>query len=254
MNEPAAAAATVIEAAPAKINLTLRVTGRRADGYHLLDSLVAFTDIGDTVTLTRADRPGVRLVVDGPLSDGIPTGPDNLVVRAAVAYLTAARRSVDVDGIALGLTKRLPAAAGIGGGSSDAAASLRGMRRLIGDEALDPVPFTALAADLGADVPVCLTPRTWRMQGVGGVLAPGPILTGIAVVLVNPRVPVATPAVFKARSGPFSPPFDVPAGALTPHSLADLIRHGGNDLLAPAIDVAPVIAEVLALQIGRAHV
>lgn len=247
MGEHGTASAPVTEAAPAKINLTLRVTGRRADGYHRLDSLVAFTDIGDTVTLTRTDRPGVRLAVDGPLARGIPTGPDNLVVRAAEVFRTAARQPLGVD---LALIKRLPAAAGIGGGSSDAAATLRGMQRLFGDGRPDPGALTALAAGLGADVPVCLSPRTWCMRGIGEVLVPGPILTGTAIVLVNPRVPVATPAVFKARSAPFSQAFDLPAGPLPPHALADLIRKGGNDLQTPAVAVAPVVAEVLAILNG----
>src|SRR6056297_1924786 len=150
-----AADAGVEEPAPAKINLALHVTGQRADGYHLLDSLVAFADAGDRVTV----RPAARtfLHVTGPMADGVPAGAENAVLRAAALI-----------GVGAGITldKHLPAAAGIGGGSSDAAATLRALARLAGIA----VPGDVLP--LGADVPVCLLARVARMRGIGEVVEP----------------------------------------------------------------------------------
>lgn len=244
MHDVTPAPTTRVETAPAKINLTLRVVGRRPDGYHLLDSLVAFADIGDTMTVTPADQQhGIRLTVDGPLSAGVPTDQSNLVVGAAERYLTATGIETGLD---IRLTKRLPAAAGIGGGSSDAAAMMRALTALFPAKRLSDSATIRLAGLVGADVPVCLTPRSWRMQGIGEGLTPGPCVTGTPIVMVNPRVPVATRSVFKARSAAFSPTLDLPQGPLSPEAVAHLIAVGGNDLQSPAIRVAPVIDQVLA--------
>jgi len=174
-----AADAGVHEAAPAKINLALHVIGQRPDGYHLLDSLVAFADAGDRVTVRPAAR--TRLRVTGPMAAGVPKDMGNSVLRAAALI-----------GVTAGITldKHLPAAAGIGGGSSDAAACLRALARLAGVA----VPEGVLA--LGADVPVCLLARAARMRGIGEEVEPVEGLPPLDAVLVNPRVPVATPGVF----------------------------------------------------------
>lgn len=221
------------EAAPAKLNLCLHVTGRRADGYHLLDSLVVFADVADHVSATQGQ--GLSLTVSGPEAAGLSDEPDNLTLRAA--------RAMGVTDAALVLEKRLPVASGIGGGSADAAATLRALTRLTGK----PLPSKVEVLRLGADVPVCLAGRPTRMSGIGEVLAPLPPLPPLWCVLVNPRVAVPTPQVFAALSSRENPPLsDFPPAAL--HSskafaawLADKTR---NDLVAPARSVAPVLTAV----------
>ncbi|AVO38302.1 4-(cytidine 5'-diphospho)-2-C-methyl-D-erythritol kinase [Pukyongiella litopenaei] len=216
------------EFAPAKINLTLHVTGRRADGYHLLDSLVVFADLGDRVAV--APDTGLSLTVTGPMAGGVPTGPDNLVLRAA--------RLAGVTGAAITLDKHLPAAAGIGGGSSDAAATLRVLRDRLG--VAMPAPLA-----LGADVPVCLAARTARMRGIGENVEPVSGLPPLPAVLVNPGVSVATPDVFRRlsrRDG--SAMDDIPAFA-DARACADWLRGQRNDLEAPARALAPGIGTVL---------
>ena len=218
--------------APAKINLALHVTGRRADGYHLLDSLVAFADVGERLTVSLADTPG--LSVTGPMAAGVPTGDDNLVLRAV--RMMAAPVHVTLD-------KHLPAAAGIGGGSSDAAACLRAVARLTGR----PVPDAATLASLGADVPVCLVARAARMRGIGEGVAPLPAFPPLPAVLVNPGVAVPTGPVFAAmeRADNAPMPASLPrwpdAGALTGWLTAQR-----NDLQAPAMVQVPAIGAVLA--------
>lgn len=224
----------VEEFAPAKVNLALHVTGRRADGYHLLDSLVVFAAVGDRLRLAPA--PSLRLTVTGPRAAGVPAGPENLVWRAAQMFDPKA-------GAAILLEKHLPAAAGIGGGSSDAAAALRGLARLRGR----PLPPAGALACLGADVPVCLAARPARMQGIGERLTPLPPLPPVWLLLANPGVPVPTGAVFAALQRRDNPP--LPA-ALPPlpdaAALAAFLRAQRNDLEAPAQAAAPVLGRVLA--------
>ena len=219
--------------APAKINLTLHVTGRRADGYHLLDSFVAFAGVGDTLTVEAADQLSLR--VDGPMAAGLGAGDDNLVLRAA--------RLLDPDrAAALRLTKRLPVASGIGGGSADAAATLRALARLWSL----PLPDKTRVLSLGADVPVCLDGRPARMRGVGDVVEPlAAALPAAWLVLVNPGVAVSTPAVFAALDRRDNPPMperlpDWPDAA----SLAAFLADQRNDMEAAAIGLQPVIEEV----------
>ena len=217
--------------APAKVNLALHVTGQRADGYHLLDSLVAFSPVGDGLTLTPAE--GLGLKVGGPEGAAVPEGPENLVLKAAALFGA---------GAAVGLDKCLPAASGIGGGSSDAAAALRGMAALTGQ----PLPDAAAVLKLGADVPMCLDPRPARTRGIGEDLTPV-ALPALPAVLVNPRVEVPTPSVFKALSCKDNPPLpEIPAFADAGACIAWLADQR-NDLQAPAVAQAPVIAEVLAV-------
>lgn len=219
----------ISEFAPAKLNLSLAVVGKRADGYHLLESLVAFADIGDHVAAQAASA--FSLTVDGTFAKGLDAGPENLVARAATLFAERLGRRPDV---ALRLTKNLPVASGIGGGSADAAATLRALSKLWGA----PIPAD-LPAKLGADVPVCVAGVPAWMSGIGEIVEPAGTLPGWGVVLVNPGVALATPAVFKARSGAFS------AGGKFVPSL-DAIAAAGNDLEAPAIALVPAIADVLA--------
>jgi 4-diphosphocytidyl-2-C-methyl-D-erythritol kinase len=232
--------------APAKINLTLHVLGRRADGYHALESLVAFAGTGDTLGLEPG--PTLSLAVEGPTADAAGAHADNLVLKAA--RLLAER----VDGLRLGrfhLVKRLPVAAGIGGGSSDAAGALRLLARL-NDLPLDHPALREAARLTGADVPVCLDPRGRMMRGAGEDLGPPLRLPRLFAVLINPRVPVETPRVFEAlglqpgeRFGEGAHPLI--EAAMTGPALLDLLREARNDLEPPAQVVAPVIAEALGL-------
>lgn len=231
------AARPLSEAAPAKVNLFLRVTGRRDDGYHLLDSLAVFAAVGDTVRAKPDDR--LSLDLDGPFADRLAAGADNLVLKAASGL--AARIGVAPRG-RLRLEKRLPVAAGLGGGSADAAATLRLLARLWGAA---PEDLPALAATLGADVPVCLASRPARMRGVGERLTPAPALPCFGLALVNPGVALSTAAVFAARTGAFSPEAVLPSSWTDTAALAEHLAALGNDLEAPAIRLRPVIAEVL---------
>lgn len=223
----------VAEPAPAKINLCLHVTGRRLDGYHLLDSLVVFADVADRVFATPAH--GLSLVVAGPEGAGLQADADNLVLRAA--------RLMGVEDAALVLDKRLPVAAGIGGGSADAAATLRALRRLTGL----PLPSAQEVLTLGADVPVCLSGRPARMTGIGEHVRPLPVLPPLSCVLVNPRLPVPTPQVFAGLRGRENPALpDLPAAALaSPQAFASwLASQSRNDLVDAAREVAPILADV----------
>ena len=242
---PAACAATPSVAtlsfpAPAKVNLYLHVTGRRADGYHELDSLIAFAGVGDTVTVGPADD--LSLAVDGPFAGRLPPAPDNLVLRAARRLARAA--GVEAAA-AITLTKRLPVASGLGGGSADAAATLRALARLW-DLPADDGPLKDLALGLGADVPACLGGACAFVGGIGERLRPAPPLPPAWLVLANPGVPLATAAVFAGRAGAFSRPApfdDVPADAT---GLAALLAARRNDLTEAATARAPAVGEALA--------
>ena len=240
--------ATLRVPAEAKINLYLHVTGLRDDGYHTLESLVAFAGIHDTLTLAPA--PDLTLTVTGPFADGLGADEDNLVMMAADRL----RRAADIDvGCAIGLEKYLPVAAGIGGGSADAAAVLGGLVRLweINPAALD---LNDLGLTLGADVPVCFAGHTAFVEGVGEVLTPAPGLPSCGLVLVNPGVALATPSVFAARTGDFGKEArftETPANAA---DLAGLLSARRNDLAVAATALAPVIGDVLtALEAAGAH-
>ena len=220
--------------APAKVNLYLHVTGKRADGYHQLDSLAVFPDVGDALSVTASET--LNLDVAGPCGEGLTGETDNLVLRAA--RLLARGR-----GAALRLGKYLPVASGIGGGSADAAAALN-LLSAFWDVRAD---LPALALQLGADVTVCLASKPARMQGIGEVLAPAPKLPEFGMVLVNPGVAVPTPAVFKARQGGFSPPPNLPEAWTDVDAMVADLRHCTNDLQEAAIAIAPEIGAVLAV-------
>lgn len=220
--------------AAAKVNLALHVTGRRPDGYHLLDSLVVFVDVGDRVTVAPADA--LSLTVTGPRAAGVPVGDDNLVLRAARALAPG-------RGAAITLEKHLPAASGIGGGSADAAAALRALARLWDL----PVPDRVGLMRLGADVPVCAASRPMRMSGLGEILAPVSALPDFHLVLANPGVAVSTPAVFRALASPDNAPMpDRLPDCATAEELALWLRMMRNDLEAPAIALCPEIRATLA--------
>ncbi len=231
--------------APAKINLTLHVTGRRADGYHLLDSLVVFAPFGDELVLSPAER--LSLVVDGPRARGVPTGDDNLVLRAA--------RLLDgTAGAALRLTKSLPAASGIGGGSADAAAALRGLGRLWGLDVLHTGPgpggerrgLWQEILCLGADIPMCLESASCRVRGVGERLDRVADLPPIPALVINPGVEVSTPVVFEMLTSRNNRamPETIPRFSSV-SELAQWLRVQRNDLEPPAIALRPVIGQVL---------
>lgn len=219
--------------AAAKVNLFLHVTGRRADGYHLLDSLAVFPAVGDRLFAESANE--LSLTISGPFGAVLQAQEDNLVLQAA-RVLAPGR------GAALILEKHLPVASGIGGGSADAAATLRLLSGLWGEDA----SLEALAAGLGADVPVCVRSAAARMRGIGEILTPAPKLPVFGIMLINPGVAVSTPAIFKAREGAFSPSAVLPDS--WPHASA-MVRDLAlcwNDLQAPAISLQPAIGEALA--------
>jgi 4-diphosphocytidyl-2-C-methyl-D-erythritol kinase len=241
-----------VEPAPAKVNLTLRVLGRRPDGYHELESLVVFAAAGDALAFTPGKN--LALTVRGPSAAGAGDLAENLVLKAARALAERA------PGLKVGqfvLSKRLPVAAGLGGGSTDAAAALRLLARH-NRIALDDARLMAAARAIGADVPVCLGPQPRVMRGIGEALSAPLRLPALPALLINPRVSVATKDVFAAlRARPLSE--DQPARLLEELAgsnkikqapprdelIAFISRHG-NDLEAPAIALHPAIAQALA--------
>ena len=227
---------TITEPAPAKINLALHVRRRRDDGYHELETLFAFARDGDFVSLEPTVRWSFAIV--GPFAADLAEADgsdwtDNLVTRAADAFLRAFPHT---PAHKITLDKRLPIASGIGGGSADAAATLRALARSIG-VALDHPSLAAIALALGADVPACLLGRTCEGSGIGEALRPIDGLPDTPLLLVNPRVAVSTGAVFRAWDG-------IDHGALPAGSLLDRARAGRNDLAAPARALAPVIGTI----------
>jgi 4-diphosphocytidyl-2-C-methyl-D-erythritol kinase len=225
--------------APAKINLALHVTGRRADGYHRLDSIVCFADLGDWVTLTPA--PAIALGVTGPMAAGVPDDNRNLAWRAAAMF----DPNIGVD---IHLEKHLPAAAGIGGGSSDAAAVLRG----VSDMWQRPLPNRADILALGADIPVCLRAGACHMAGIGEDIKDIPTLPPLYAVLVTPNIAVPTGVVFNgltcANTAPLPP--------LRWSGFADFIawlQITRNDLEPPACAYAPAIRQAISRLQGQPH-
>lgn len=220
--------------APAKVNLALHVTGRREDGYHLLDSVVVFADHGDTITLTPS--ADLSLTVTGPRAAGVPADRRNLIWRAAELFPPG-------QGAAITLDKHLPHAGGIGGGSSDAAATLRGLAAFWNL----PLPDPAAILSLGADVPVCLFGKPARMSGIGETVSPLPPLPPLWIVLVNPGVEVPTGPVFKALARADNPPLpEMPAnGWPDAAALVGWLCRTRNDLEPPARAQVPEIGQVI---------
>ena len=227
------------EFAPAKLNLALHVRRREADGYHALETLFVFADVGDWVAF-EGEGEGFTLAMDGPFAAGLEGDADNLVLRAARALAAAAGVA---RGARLRLTKALPVASGLGGGSADAAATLRLLNRVWG-LGLPIARLAELGAGLGADVPACVWSVPLRGEGRGERLVPI-AFAGAAAVLINPGVAVSTATVFRAWDG-------VDRGALAGGGAMAAALGGRNDLEAPAIAAAPVIGDVLA-KLRAAH-
>jgi 4-diphosphocytidyl-2-C-methyl-D-erythritol kinase len=226
--------------APAKINLFLHAGEKRADGYHELESLVAFADVGDE--LEFATSGSLTLSLSGPFAKGLQAESDNLVLRAARALAAHARHS---EGVAIALTKNLPVASGIGGGSADAAATLRGLVKLWKLD-IPAVELAVLAASLGSDVPVCVESKAAWMEGRGEKVTPAGILPEMAMVLINPGAAVSTADVFrglKSRRGTGT--VDHRTLMRNPRDLIAFLKTTANDLEAAARTIAPVIGEVL---------
>jgi 4-diphosphocytidyl-2-C-methyl-D-erythritol kinase len=236
------------ENAPAKVNLTLSVLGRRADGYHLLDSLVAFAGVGDRLTLNPGEV--LSLSVRGGAAAAGPVA-DNLVFKAALA-LKAELPVLKVGRFTL--DKRLPVAAGLGGGSSDAAATLRLLARI---NRIDPANprLLKVARKLGADVPVCVDPRSRRMRGIGEMLSAPLSMPKLPAVLVNPGVALPTKDVFAmlglTPGGPRKRAVRASSLPTGRDALVEFLARQGNDLELPAIKLAPAVARVLAALRGE---
>jgi len=233
------------EIARAKINLTLRVLGRRADGYHEIESLVAFAAIGDRIALTPG--PECRVAVSGPFARDID-GPN--LLETALALLREHDARLQLGTVVL--EKNLPVAAGLGGGSADAAALLRAVRRA-NPERAGAVAWHALAARLGADVPACLAGKSALISGIGDKVEPlgaEYALPPVAAVLVNPRLPLPTVQVYAALAAGQVPPSSAPTAPPGPFSdmaaLVDFMRRHGNDLERPATALLPIISDIKA--------
>jgi 4-diphosphocytidyl-2-C-methyl-D-erythritol kinase len=235
----------VSELARAKVNLSLHVLGRRADGYHILESIVAFADIADELHFDRG--PTFTLQSSGPLSGDLPRRDDNIIMKAAAALAHGC--SAVPPGAAIHLHKVLPVEAGIGGGSANAAACLRGLLRLSG-ASMSETALHQIAVGLGADVPVCLRSRVSMMSGIGHIIDPLPDLPDVYCVLVNPRVGVPTGPVFQALGllqGAMieKPAPPVPREAFrTAHDLVEHLQACRNDLEAPSSQMVGEIADV----------
>jgi 4-diphosphocytidyl-2-C-methyl-D-erythritol kinase len=235
--------ANIAEDAPAKVNLALHVTGRRADGYHLLESLVVFAGIGDELRAREAETDSLR--VSGPFADQLTGGPSNLVLKAATAFRERFP-TFQGTGLAIELFKNLPVSAGLGGGSADAAAILR----MIAAHATEPVSeadLLELASGIGADVPVCLYSRPAEIAGVGERITPLPEFPDCHLVLINPLKPIATAEVFRRLNSRENPPLPpLPEGLSRPAVLALWLEETRNDLQETAIGMDPVIGQLIA--------
>ncbi len=225
--------------ARAKINLYLHVNGRRADGYHCLDSLIVFASLADTITVEASDD--LTLIIDGPFAAGLPVDQNNLVLQAAESLARAAGIQARAR---IKLHKILPVAAGLGGGSADAAATLLALRALW-QLPIDDATLHTLAARLGADVPVCLTTQPSLIGGIGHAVRPAPLLPCFALLLVNPGQAVSTAAVFKALQNTFTPSRPWQESASQAAALAQALAQRRNDLEPAARQLAPVIGDVI---------
>ena len=239
-------AETMIEAAPAKINLALHVTGQRADGYHLLDSIVAFAGHGDRLSFSAAERDAFSLGGRfGPLLSAEAEGKDgNLVLKARDLL----RERLEADGqsagpVAITLEKNVPVASGIGGGSADAAATLRGLLRFW-RASLPSDMLSAIGLKLGADVPMCLESRPLRARGIGEQIDRLDSMPRFALVLANPLKAVSTPDIFRRLTHKNHPPIDTPPRSADPAEWLAFLSGLRNDLEPPARALLPDIVEI----------
>ena len=225
--------------APAKVNLFLHVGDKRPDGYHAIQSLMAFADIGDELMIAPGD--GLSLALDGPFAKALDGEPDNIVLKAATAL--AERAGVPANA-KITLTKNLPVASGLGGGSSDAAAALRGLCKLWRVNVTE-ADLQAIAIPLGADVPVCLKGRPCWAEGIGEKLTVVPVFPTLHVVLVNPGTAVSTAEVFRTVQDRSGTDRAHPATFADANALVGFLETARNDLEAPAIHLAPAICDVI---------
>ncbi len=240
-----AATGTLVLNAPAKVNLFLHVTARREDGYHDLSSLVVFTEFGDRLKLFPARENEIHLRITGPFADRISPGEENLVARAAQKL--AEENGSSGAGARIELEKNIPVAAGLGGGSADAAATLHGLNRLW-QRGLDAQTLQDLGAGLGADVAMCVAGAPSWVHGIGDRLTPAPGIPALPVLLVNPGIPLPTFRVFAdLKIGPETQEPVAPGSFANIYAVAEFLRGCRNDLEAPAIGIVPEIAEGLAL-------
>jgi len=239
--------AAKVETARAKINLALHVLGRRTDGYHLIDTLAVFADMGDTLRATPRDEALVKLTVDGPFGEDLAQSTrstDNLVFRAADELIAAFPRR-RIGGVRLHLTKRLPVASGLGGGSADAAGALRLLDRLWNLGA-GPARLAEIGARLGADVPMCLVSKPLQAGGIGERITLAPSVPALPLLLVNPGIPVATRNVFRRLPPGERPPmWPLPARFANRIEFAQWLRMTRNDLCEPATAEAKVVGTVV---------
>jgi 4-diphosphocytidyl-2-C-methyl-D-erythritol kinase len=226
----------ITEFAPAKINLSLHVTGRREDAYHLLESLVVFADIGDSIAVQIADEDSLK--IDGPFSSGLENGSGNLVAKARDQL----RKQKDFGLLSIQLKKNLPVSSGIGGGSSDAAATLRAIARLF---AIPDSIVADVAMGLGADVPMCLAAQPLVAKGIGEQLTAVNSLPELHLVLVNPNTAVSTPEVFKRLSNPNNLALPVLPEGFDLTEFAEWLSRTRNDLQLPALQICPPIGDAL---------
>ena len=225
--------------APAKVNLYLHVTGQRADGYHFLDSLFVFTRDGDIISVREAT--GLSLKITGPYAAALSAEQDNIVLKAARALAEVCHIKPEAEIL---LEKNLPVASGIGGGSADAAATLKALIKLWNVQ----IPSEKLyetALRLGADVPSCLESKAVQVGGIGDILTPAPALPAFFILLVNPNKPVSTPAVFKTRARVFSPPCPLTEKITDFEDLIRALSERHNDLCEAACRLEPAVKQVL---------
>jgi 4-diphosphocytidyl-2-C-methyl-D-erythritol kinase len=228
------------EFAPAKVNLALHVTGRRPDGYHLIDSLVVFAGFGDRLTIESAERDS--FAATGRYAAEVPLDGANLVLKARDALRQAAPGQAGP--VAIGLEKNLPVASGVGGGSSDAAAALRGLARTW-NLGRDDAALARIGLTLGADVPMCLAAKPLVARGIGETLADVPDFPRFGLVLVNPGVAVSTAEIFAALPKRDNAPLPSLPPAIDFHSLRGWLETTRNDLETCARAVQPAIGEAL---------
>lgn len=225
--------------APAKVNLYLHVIGRRDDGYHLLDSLFVFVKDGDVIEVKESDS--LSLNICGPYADALTGGDENIVLKSAKLLAKTCNRKPLA---AITLKKNLPVAAGIGGGSTDAAATLKALIKLWNLKVPDPLLYE-IALNLGADVPSCLKAKPVQVSGIGEILTPAPDLPTLFLVLVNPNRPVFTPDVFKLRKSVFSQPNPFTQKMTDFEDFIKALSVRQNDLSDAACQIEPAVAEIL---------
>lgn len=227
--------------APVKLNLYLHVVGRLGDGYHEVDSLIGFTDFGDRIDVEEADRFDIEAA--GEFASELPDKEDNLVIRAVRALRDAAGF---VGGAKITLTKNIPVAAGIGGGSADAAAAMWAVARLYGVDTKEKADLFEIGRSLGADVPACLFRRPCFASGIGHELMAAPVLPEAGIVLVNPGVKLSTASVFKARKGGFTPDgSNLQANLEKVPLLVSFLKNRANDLTDAAVKLCPAVEDAL---------